>query len=173
MSSRDWYNNIGLNDEPTPEHKRLALVRHLSHLQLDALGLANRLQYIGDLRPVGTIDRGVHQMLLGNMEVPGDLVMLVDLLSRQLMRVKRTGKMLKWEEVGDGTYRLQASGFSVRLVPQSGQRYSIHLVHEATGFSPRWPEWRPDLESASTAALVALDDALSYLDKVQTPALAD
>ena len=157
---------LGLIHGPSFEEKREALKMALGELGLDENALAKRLDNIGDVRDLGTKIRDIRQMIQGRKEVPSELLVVLELLKRQVRRIDRIYGQLTWYEADEGSICAEAEGFAIRLLPKSRGRYRIVLQHLTSTFSPTWPKWQIGIERAKFIALLALDDALSQLDQL-------
>lgn len=135
---------------------------------LDFLGLrphdlAIRLGEIGDRRDEGSRFDEIEAVHRGEKDVPEELLATLELLKRQNRRIKRAYSGLNWYAQEDGTVRAFTNDFALRLLPESDDRYRVHLEH-ISGYKPKWPKWAKPLEEAKLMALLVLDDSLSYVD---------
>lgn len=150
-------------DVPQRE-KYASLIDSLKFLDLTHLELAKRIASLGDNRDGRQFD-DFRDICSGVKETPIELLFVLELLRRQLRRVKRVYAAVQWISDDEGkTIRAFADDCDIRLMRMKADNYLVDVTHRSRGYSPSWPNWTRPVERAKVLALLALDDCLSYVD---------
>lgn len=155
---------------PTPDvtdddlaERTAAFRTALAELKVKPAELAKRLQAMDDYRTVSAIVRSIQRMECGDTAVSGEILVILKLLVRQQRTWRTQEAKLQWREFPNGTVSAVCDDFTISLSPQSKGRWHVNLVHNKTGYSPTWPSWQKDLETAKMKAIACLEDARNDL----------
>ncbi len=134
----------------------------LAELKWSAVELADRMSALGDYRPYKTILRGIHRVMGGQVKVSGEMMALVRHMVRFKRRLRRSYDFVTWTKLSDNSLTTNLEDFRITLVPKTRGRWLVNLVH-SSGYSPPWPRWQDNLETAKNMAFLTLDNAQNWL----------
>lgn len=151
----------------TPEEITESFRADLIELQETPVELSKRMQDMGDHRSFQAILRSIQRMAAGDTGVSGEMRVIVKGLLRQQRLREKKYVGLKWRQQANGTVSTVVDDFSIDLYPKSKGRWLVHLVHLPTKYSPSWPAWQENIDSAKRKALTCLEDAFVQLDELK------
>lgn len=145
----------------------------LAELGWTPAALMDRMRSLGDYRKPQTILRGINRALEGEIKPSGELLALVRQMVCLQRRLLRTYGSLVWTQLGDGSHTTQVDAFRMTLVPKPRSRWLVVVMRE-DGYSPPYPRWQDNLETAKHMAYLTLDNAQNWeldyeLEQARTP----
>jgi hypothetical protein len=136
-------------------------------LHATPISIAKRMRELGDNRSQTVITRGVYRMLSGETRVSGEMLVIANLLVRELRQSLKQYAALEWKTLANGSVTTIADQFNITLHPQTKGRWLVHLVYLKTGYSPPWPQWQQSLDAAKQKAISCLEDVRREVEELE------
>ena len=145
---------------PTEDELQTEFIMALKKLQFTSSDLAGWMAKRGDYRDEATIMRSIQRMMSGETRVSGEMVVLVNSLLRQRLRLEAEYPSLNWQRNQNGAYTAQIGGWHVYISPQSKGRWLLSCSSGPSrdDFSPPFGRWLDSLEEAKSKAVVCVEE---------------
>ncbi len=166
-STADYHHDDLADRKLTPEEITAEFRALIAELDETPTELAARLKHLGDHRTVSAISRSIQRMASGDAGVSGEMLLIAKLLIRQQRVRDQRYSNLQWRRHPNNVHSATVDGFTITLSPKTKERWHVNLVHDRTKYSPPWPSWQPDLETAKKKALTCLFDAQNDLAEIE------
>ena len=158
---------------PVEENEPLfALETAMRELHASPLSLAKRMRELGDNRSLSVITRSLQRMLAGETRVSGEILVIANLLVRELRQLLKQYAHLEWRTLVNGSITAIADDFRITLHPKSKDRWLVNLVYLKTGYSPSWQPWQNGLDAAKHMAVTWLEPARKEVEQLEKERLA-
>ena len=141
-------------------------------LHASPLSLAKRMRELGDNRSLSVITRSLQRMLAGETRVSGEMLVIANLLVRELHQLLKRYADLEWRPLANGSVTTIADEFRITLHPKSQDRWLVNLVYLKTGYSPPWQQWQNGLDAAKHVAISCLEPARKEVEQLEKESLA-
>lgn len=142
----------------------------ITGLELNQSRFAGLMNALGDRREMKTILRSIQRMAGEEARVSGEMQVILTLLEREQARAQRLVEATEWRERTGGGYVAEIQGVRLSLSPETRGRWRIHAQYVAEGpggYSPSFPHLRSNLDEAKLRAVLAVDETLDHMERIQ------
>ncbi|WP_395741814.1 hypothetical protein [Prosthecobacter sp.] len=145
----------------------IALETAMHELHASPLSLAKRMRELGDNRSLSVITRSLQRMLAGETRVSGEILVIANLMVRELRQLLKQYAHLEWKPLANGVITTITDDFRITLHPKSKDRWLVNLVYLKTGYSPSWQPWQNGLDAAKHMAISCLEPARKEVEQIE------
>ena len=116
-----------------------------------------------DYRDSGATIRSIQRMVSGETRVSGEMMVIMNMLLRQRLRLKARYSNLAWQRYENGVFWAKVDDWYVHISPQTKGRWLLSCRHgtRPQDYSPPFGRWLNSLEEAQEKALFCVEEGMN------------